>query len=240
MDYMLRDSHHAGVSYGRYDLNRIIATVKFVRKLESDDEYTVGIAGDGIHAAEGLIIARYMMFTQVYFHKTRVIYDYHLIEALKEILKDHGGSFPSLDSGESVQKYLKWDDWRVFGELAKLDTEHGAVLRERKHYRLVEETPEVPSLGDRAWIENLRDELEKNGMRVVQRDAEKSWYKFDNPGDEILVENEYGPVGKKVIPLSHRSSVVKGLPPVRQSRLYVKNDQRKKAEKIAQAIKPKV
>ena len=27
MDYMLRDSHHAGVSYGRYDLDRIVATV---------------------------------------------------------------------------------------------------------------------------------------------------------------------------------------------------------------------
>src|SRR5690606_34217456 len=27
MDYLLRDSHHAGVQYGRYDFNRIIETV---------------------------------------------------------------------------------------------------------------------------------------------------------------------------------------------------------------------
>jgi HD superfamily phosphohydrolase len=29
----------------------------------------------GWHAAEGLIVARYFMFAQVYFHKMRVIYD---------------------------------------------------------------------------------------------------------------------------------------------------------------------
>lgn len=37
-----------------------------------------------------------MLFTQVYFHKTRVIFDYHLVEALKSILAPHGGWLPTL------------------------------------------------------------------------------------------------------------------------------------------------
>ena len=36
-----------------------------------------------MHAAEALIIARYLMFTQVYFHHTRRAYDYHIAEAMK-------------------------------------------------------------------------------------------------------------------------------------------------------------
>ena len=48
--------------------------------------------GGRLHAAEALVIARYFMFTQVYFHKTRVAYHIHIREAMKELLPD--GHFP--------------------------------------------------------------------------------------------------------------------------------------------------
>jgi HD superfamily phosphohydrolase len=41
----------------------------------------IGVSEGGWHAAEGLILARYFMFTQVYFHKTRVVFDHHLQHA---------------------------------------------------------------------------------------------------------------------------------------------------------------
>jgi len=72
MDYLLRDSFHAGVSYGRYDLDRVAATVTLCQDPELDG-FDIGVGEDGIHAVEGLLIARYMMFTQLYYHKTRSI-----------------------------------------------------------------------------------------------------------------------------------------------------------------------
>jgi HD superfamily phosphohydrolase len=75
MDYMLRDSYHAGVAYGRYDLDRVAATLALVERPDQDG-FALGVGEGGLHAVEGLILARYMLFTQVYFHKTRVIYDY--------------------------------------------------------------------------------------------------------------------------------------------------------------------
>jgi uncharacterized protein len=78
MDYLLRDSLHAGVDYGRYDWRRIIHTVMAAPGRGESGGPRIGVSEGGGHAAEGLILARYFMFTQVYFHKTRVILDHHL------------------------------------------------------------------------------------------------------------------------------------------------------------------
>ena len=74
----------------------------------------MGISSSGRHAAEAMIIARYMMFNQVYFHKTRVILDHHLHSAVRELLPN--GLFPP-PVGNDIGEYLKWDDWRVLGRI---------------------------------------------------------------------------------------------------------------------------
>ena len=92
MDYLLRDSYHAGVAYGRFDHFRLIDTLRILPKVGTG-EPTLGIEAGGIHSAEGLLLARYFMYTQIYFHHVRRIYDYHLKEFLKEWLPD--GKFPT-------------------------------------------------------------------------------------------------------------------------------------------------
>jgi len=101
MDYLLRDAYHAGVEYGRYDWRRMIAKVRIVTDPESGAP-KIGVSEDGRHAAEAMIIARYMMFNQVYFHKTRVILDYHLQAALREMLL--GGKFTP-PTGPGISEY---------------------------------------------------------------------------------------------------------------------------------------
>jgi hypothetical protein len=237
MDYLLRDSYHAGVNYGKYDLNRVIATIRLIARPDTPDSsggYSLGIDEDGLHAAEGLILARYMMFTQLYFHKTRVAYDYHLVEAIREVLKPHGGTFPRPDTAEGVREYLLWDDWRVLGAIADGKAgEHGDILKQRNHYRKLRETPEVPSIEDLEWIDNLYQELEALG--AVRRDAGKSWYKFQQLNDEILVLKESGRrQGDGVVPLSCLSPVVKGLQTVKQSRIYIPEVNRQEANRMAE------
>jgi HD superfamily phosphohydrolase len=66
MDYLYRDSLHAGVPYGRhFDQNRLIRSL------------TVNEAADGLAltdkgktAAELMVFARYVMFNEVYWHKS--------------------------------------------------------------------------------------------------------------------------------------------------------------------------
>ena len=63
MDYLLRDSYFTGVSYGEFDMGRILRTMKVVND-------RIVIKESGIHAVEDYIMARYQMYWQVYLHPT--------------------------------------------------------------------------------------------------------------------------------------------------------------------------
>ena len=79
IDYLLRDSYHAGVSYGRFDHYRLIDTLRILPISETDSqEPALGTERGGLESAEALLWARYFMYTQLYFHPTRRIYDSHL------------------------------------------------------------------------------------------------------------------------------------------------------------------
>ncbi len=78
-DYLLRDSHFAGVTYGIYDLQRLMACEQIVR---GPDGPELGMDVHGVHALEGLLLARYHLFLQVYFHKTPPAFEYYLERAL--------------------------------------------------------------------------------------------------------------------------------------------------------------
>lgn len=112
MDYLLRDSHYCGVNYGNYDLGRLVDSFT-VYCGENDDLLKLAIASDGVQAVEEFILARYFMFIQVYFHKTRRLLDKRLVECLKTILPN--GTFPT-----DTQEYLAWDDSRVINELSSV------------------------------------------------------------------------------------------------------------------------
>lgn len=61
MDYLQRDAYFTGVTYGNFDLSRILRVIR---------PYKDGIAFQyqGMHAVEDYIVRRYQMYMQVYFH----------------------------------------------------------------------------------------------------------------------------------------------------------------------------
>ena len=91
MDYLLRDSLHCGVAYGRFDHYRLIDTLRVLPQGDDSEEPTLGIEEGGLHSAESLLLARYFMFSQVYFHRVRRAYDVHLKDFLSAWLP--GGSY---------------------------------------------------------------------------------------------------------------------------------------------------
>ena len=232
-DYLLRDSLHTGVSYGRYDLDRILATVTL--GLGNEGDPSVAIEFGGWHAAEALIIARYMMFTQVYFHRVRQALDHHVEGVLSHLLRNDttrtgDGVFPSPLSAESLRDYLDWDDWRVFGEIAAGNGgEHGECIKERKHDRCIRSTNEVPTEEE---IQELGTYSQLLGELVTfVGNASKSWYSLRNQEDLLIVpDGSYEPSGG--VPLSHYSSVVRNLTSSRQRGIFVKLEDRQRAEEI--------
>ena len=103
IDYLLRDSHHTGVAYGKFDHYRLIDELRILPSVESDSESALGINGGGIYSAEALALARYFMFSQVYYHPIRLIYDHHLKDCLAAWLSRDSllseGTFPIDNEG---------------------------------------------------------------------------------------------------------------------------------------------
>lgn len=106
LDYLLRDSYYAGVTYGLYDLGRIIDQLAIV-----DGKFVV-LEG-GYEAVEQLIFARYQMYQQVYFHKTKRAFEL-MLQKCGQILKDNGlleiPSLKDLKTAEGQEEYFKCDD----------------------------------------------------------------------------------------------------------------------------------
>jgi HD superfamily phosphohydrolase len=85
LDYLTRDSFYTGVSEGIIGLDRIIEMLNV-----SDDQLVID--EKGIYSVEKFIVARRLMYWQVYLHKTTIAADGVLLNALKRArhLSHHG------------------------------------------------------------------------------------------------------------------------------------------------------
>ena len=63
VDYLIRDAHYTGVALGVIDVNRLMQTLVL-----HDGEMAVD--RKGLPALEGILVARGLMYSSVYFHKT--------------------------------------------------------------------------------------------------------------------------------------------------------------------------
>jgi HD superfamily phosphohydrolase len=162
------------------------------------------------------------MFTQIYFHKTRRAYDYHLTKALEDILP--GNKFPP---PKELEDFLKWDDWTVGCKILNSNQEDCKRIRNRNHLRMVYETLEKPTKEDLNKFEKVKEIL---GDLVIYEDESKnSWYKFTTMegGDvEIYIKKENGTIS----PLPEYSTIVNKIGGIRQKRLYVRPEEKNNAK----------
>lgn len=111
MDYLLRDAHHTGVPHGKFDYLRLINTMRILPKGEEESsEPALGVEAGGLHAAEALLLARYFMYTTLYCHPVRRVYDLHLKDFLGAWLP--GGKFAT-----SVHEHMMTTDNEVSAAL---------------------------------------------------------------------------------------------------------------------------
>ena len=223
MDYLIRDSLHSGVAYGRYDWPRIVLTATAVE--DGAGRLTIGLDERGWHAAEQMILARYSIFTQIYFHHTTAILEHDIRQVMEGMLED--GRYPGPES-DSLDEYLEWDDWRVFGALAEgQGGEAGRRIRLRIPHAQAYCTVEAPGNADLEALSRVENAL--GPLLAARLTAERSsWY---HPGaDDVLI----GVEGAEPRPLSSISAPVAAMLPHRQVRLYVARDSLGEAEKRMQ------
>ncbi|MHC1735041.1 MAG: HD domain-containing protein [Erysipelotrichaceae bacterium] len=78
MDYLLRDAYFTGTSYGTFDLERVLRTLRV-------HEDKLVVKESGVHTIEDYIMARYHMYWQVYYHPVSRSYEMILIRFFKRL-----------------------------------------------------------------------------------------------------------------------------------------------------------
>ncbi|MEP0006826.1 MAG: HD domain-containing protein [Balneola sp.] len=101
LDYLSRDSFFTGVSEGRIGINRILKTMRVHKG-------NIVIEKKGIYAIENYIIARRLMYMQVYLHKTVLSAD-ALIRAVFKRIRDLLDSGYELDFASDSLRYFMQD-----------------------------------------------------------------------------------------------------------------------------------
>jgi len=223
MDYLLRDSLFCGVRYGVYDLDRLVDTLLAVEDPASG-EIGLGVEAGGVHAVEALILARYYMFTQVYFNVTGKALEHHLTEWLRVA----GRYWP-----DEPERFLEEDDHSVLAEMRASDDVHARAVVHREHFPLAFETREHPSANERAAFEAAVPELEASlgeGSLLVARSA-KDPHRLAS--GRVLVEAEDGAVE----PLEEASDFLRHLSRIDVCRVYARPELR---DRVARELKARI
>ena len=220
MDYLLRDSIYCGVEYGKYDIRRLIDTLTLDNGY-LDRSLHLAIEDDGVHTIEALILARYFMFVQVYFHKTRRAFDLIPTEFLGDLLEEEYGN-RTYPAPEPISEYLKWDDNLILTKAKEKADERNRNLAwhiiQRRPLKKVYETMAHPDRLTRNRVETLKSEC-KNKFDNVEFWLDRA---IDHP--ERFLKDVDLPImyrdGRAPASLARESAALQGLAEVSLCRIY--------------------
>lgn len=226
MDYLLRDSVYCGVNYGKYDLERLLSSLTAYRQ---EQNTFLAIQKGGIHAFEEFVLARYFMFVQVYFHKTRRFLDKMLVDFLTANLPE--GRYP-----DNVEEYLCWNDARVWNMIENKEStnESAARLIGRKIMKCVYESPVHSDIAQIQMYNLIKSDLKKlcGEENLLLDSADKMTHKIPlkyeiDSEQAIPITLDYS---EKPSTISTESGIIKKMTePINILRIYVNENLAEKA-----------
>lgn len=224
MDYLLRDSHHAGVEYGRFDYRRLTNSMRILpgspRDAAEDEEPpppALGVEEGGFESARQLLLARYFMFSQMYLHHVRRAYDLHLVEFLRKTLD--GGVFPV-----TLEEHLLSTDNEVMVRIAEAARDPGApahvhadAIYNRRHFKLLYDRTDDEAKRNPEVVSYVAERAKKEfgPERVLADEPEDA---KDPPDFPVLARNQ------EVISSKRAVDVLKDITVIRRGYVFVSRD----------------
>ena len=155
MDYLLRDAYYTGVSYGQFDMERILRVMR-------PTQNQIVIKSTGMHAVEDYIMSRYQMYWQVYFHPvtrsaevilTKIFHRAkHLYEQGYEFEMEPTLLVSFFEGDVNLADYLQLDESVINFYFQRWQSEKDEILRDlcnrfvnRHLFKYVEFNPETES-----------------------------------------------------------------------------------------------
>ena len=135
MDYLLRDSYFTGVSYGQYNADHLIGTLRIGI---SNDPWWAGIAilDKGIGALENFIFSRFQLYSNVWSHKGLDAGKLLLRRALEEVFQEDAIKEYVTLCMTNIDDFMYFTDdffWEAFRKKAKnhIDSSCAKILQRR-------------------------------------------------------------------------------------------------------------
>ncbi|MFD1036900.1 HD domain-containing protein [Virgibacillus byunsanensis] len=194
MDYLQRDAYFTGVSYGHFDMERIL---RVMRPMEDQ----VVIKATGMHAVEDYIMSRYQMYWQVYFHPvtrsaevilSKILHRAKYLFENNYTFKLKPTHFISFFTGNaSLEEYLKLDEGIVSYYFQLWQEEDDFIISDLSerfmNRRLFKYTEFNPNQQMNDWMELYRlfqeAEIDPEYYLVVDSSSDLP-YDFYRPGEE--------------------------------------------------------
>ncbi|HET6566966.1 MAG TPA: HD domain-containing protein [Rhodothermales bacterium] len=203
LDYLRRDSFYTGVVEGEVGVERIIKTMR-VHPLEGGPGSKIVVESKGIYAVENFIIARRLMYWQVYLHKTVLAGDQllgSLFRRVRRLLEEGGGeveracspallfflqnqlSVRDLAREDVMEHFCELDDTDVLYSLKRWRHAGDPVLSDlcrrflNRDFFRVAFLPEKPSAEQaHAWEQRVADWMQKTGLSDGTPSEEEAGY----------------------------------------------------------------
>lgn len=213
LDYLRRDSFFTGVAEGTINTERLIAMIDI-----RDDEPVV--EAKGIYSVENFLVARRLMYWQVYLHKTVLSAEFMLMKAIERarelimagetlfatppllhFLKNNPSKEDFLKDDSHIRYYAALDDFDVMTALKQWQTHHDKILSilssgivNRKLFRV--EMQNNPF--DKSYIENIEKKIagkfrlnhDISSLLLIQDQTSNNAYNRDQKAIRILYKNE--------------------------------------------------
>ena len=157
LDYLIRDAYYTGVTYGMIDIERFLQTLTI-------NNNQLAVKKKGIGVVENILMARILMYSSVYFHKTVRIAELMLSKAIE--MKHIAKPF----------EYFKMTDAELINELKKMGSFQYEIASRLKYRTLFKQAYSVSELT-----------LDEEKINAIKRlDDIKSRRKKEKEFEEVL------------------------------------------------------
>lgn len=169
MDYLLRDAYFAGVKYGMYDLEKLIESCLILDLPDSP----LAISSKGIYALEQLLLARYHMTQQVYWHRVSLISTEMIIRGITLAIDGGNRKIAALyrydeeNREDFLQNYLTSHDEKVIDILRNCAQEKAREIFDRLYRR------DLFKMIAELRFKDERDGMVRTNLRGMVADADR-------------------------------------------------------------------
>lgn len=206
LDYLRRDSFYTGVTEGN------IGSARIIKMLDVKDDHLV-VESKGIYSIENFLMARRLMYWQVYLHKASVTYERMLIAALlraKELASQGEDLFASpalrfflyndinrnrfYADPECIENYIRLDDNDIWTSLKVWCGHRDKVLSTLSTDMVNRRLFKVEISSEPVTETRIQELLEQIGESLHVTPAEASYF-ISTPGIE---KNMYNPADDSI------------------------------------------